>query len=163
MIQRAKKFYYTEATFCINQVVTAMPHLVLCIKGGKKMNVNLVKREIDGIPYRTSSKPIPMQECLEKVEELYEAYKFSIPSEKEQRRKYNYFYALPENKLTDEQLITGQDRTQARETLEMYMLESICNGSLKWTPDMGGWFWKSPKDKELIILKMWIEPTRRDI
>lgn len=90
---------------------------------------------------------------LSKLEELYAAYKTSVPYGKKGRSKY--FYAKEETELTNDQLIYGANRQQAREALELTLLIGILNKTLTW-PDDTIWFWQSEKDPDLVILKKWV-------
>ena len=66
--------------------------------------------------------------------------------------------ALPERNLSDDDMLFGEGRDKAQIELELYILCQIING-LKWNPErMGRWFWQSKVDKDLVILKSWIEP-----
>ena len=121
------------------------------------MKINFKKRTVDGKPYQCKTKPnVTLDECLEKIEELYHKYKYSMPTEID--KKNTYFYALSADELSDEELMLGGDRTKLKRELEMYVLDMICAGVLKWdNKRMGGnWFYKG-KDKDLVILRDWIE------
>lgn len=97
-------------------------------------------------------------EFLTNVEELYHRYKHSVPSERSESKSHRYFMALPEKKLSDDDMLFGEGRDKAQIELELYILCQIING-LKWDPErMGRWFWHSKVDKDLVILKSWIEP-----
>ena len=68
------------------------------------------------------------------------------------------FRALPERELSDEDMLYGQRRDRAQAELELYLLCQILSG-LKWNPEtMGSWFWQSKQDKDLVILRQWVEP-----
>lgn len=98
------------------------------------------------------------EEFFANVEELYRRYKHSIPSERSESRSRRYFSALPEKDLDDEDMLYGQRRDRAQAELELYVLCQILSG-LKWNPEtMGRWFWQSPTDKDLVILRQWVEP-----
>lgn len=102
-----------------------------------------------------------IQKCAEdeffsKVEELYGRYKHSIPSERSESTSRRYFIALPENELSDEDMLYGCRRDKAQIELELYILCQIING-LKWSDAMGRWFWQSKEEKELVILRQWVE------
>ena len=61
--------------------------------------------------------------------------------------------------MTDEQLMCGERREVAQATLEGFILCMILNGELVWDEDiMGKWFWQSVEDKDLVILRQWVEP-----
>ena len=92
------------------------------------------------------------------VEELYRRYKYSIPSERSQSKSRRYFMALPESDLEDGDMLYGQHRDIAQFELEFYILCRIIGGFM-WNPEtMGRWFWQSEKDKDLVILREWVEP-----
>lgn len=96
-------------------------------------------------------------EFLSRVEELYYRYKHSIPSERSESKSHRYFVALPERSLSDEDMLYGERRDKAQIELELYILCQILNG-FKWNPEeMGKWFWQSKEDKDLVILRNWIE------
>lgn len=94
---------------------------------------------------------------IQAVERRYRDYKHSVPSERSESHCRSYFKALPENKLTDEDMMYGMNREFARFELESFVLAMIMCGALKWNSSWGSWFWQSENDKDLIILKEWIE------
>lgn len=97
-------------------------------------------------------------EFLANVEELYHNYKHSVPSERSEGKSQRYFKALPEKELSDEAMLYGERRDKAQVELELYLLCQIING-LKWNPEkFGKWFWQSKVDKDLVILRNWVEP-----
>ena len=94
---------------------------------------------------------------LDKVRELYIAYKFSIPSERSDKKRKKYFKALPIDELTDEQLIYGTRREVAQYMLEAFILCAILNGDFVWDDEIHGkWFYQDKIEKDLVILKNWI-------
>lgn len=96
-------------------------------------------------------------EFLANVEELYRRYKHSVPSERSESKSRRYFMALPERNLSDDDMLFGERRDKAQIELELYILCQIING-LKWNSEtMGRWFWQSKVDKDLVILRSWIE------
>jgi hypothetical protein len=98
-------------------------------------------------------------EFLANVEELYCIYKHSVPSERSESKSCRYFMALPEKSLNDDAMLFGERRDKAQIELELYILCQIING-IKWNPEkMGKWFWQSSEDKDLVILRNWIEPN----
>ena len=79
---------------------------------------------IDGINSDTSRKKCN-EICFEIIENLYHKYKYSIPSERSEKyRQREYFRALKPDEMTDEQLVTGEDRNYARAALEAF--HSLC-------------------------------------
>lgn len=94
--------------------------------------------------------------CLSTINNLYKSYKYSTPSKKSEQYK-SYFYALPQTKLSDAELIIGQNREYARAALEGFILCVTLKGFLVWDErTMGKWFWQG-EDKDLVILREWIE------
>ena len=94
---------------------------------------------------------------LEKVRELYTAYKFSLPSERSDKKRKKYFKALPIEELTDEQLIYGVRREVAQYMLEAFVLCAILNGDFIWNDEIyGKWFYQDKLEQDLVILKNWI-------
>ena len=97
------------------------------------------------------------QAMLDKVRELYTAYKFSLPSERSDKKRKKYFKALPIEKLTDEQLIYGTKREIAQYMLESFILCAIINGDFVWDDEIHGkWFYQDNIERDLVILKNWI-------
>ena len=95
---------------------------------------------------------------LNMIEELYELYKYSLPSERSDSKRRKYFKALSVDELTDEQLIVGQPREIAQFAIEAFILCTILSGDFVWDEEiMGKWFYQHPSDPDLIILKSWIE------
>jgi hypothetical protein len=94
---------------------------------------------------------------LDKIRELYIAYKFSLPSERSDKKRKKYFKALPIDELTDEQLICGTRREIAQYMLEAFILCSIINGDFAWDDEIHGkWFYQDKLEQDLVILKNWI-------
>ena len=86
------------------------------------------------------------------IDELYEQYKYSMPSERDNRR--HYFKALSASQLTDEQLVTGIPRLEARIRLEAYVLLASIVGKIKWS-NQNHWYWIG-KDKDFVVLRKYI-------
>ena len=98
-----------------------------------------------------------LRELLDKVRELYISYKFSLPSERSDKKRKKYFKALPIEELTDEQLIYGARREVAQYMLEAFILCAILNGDFIWDDEIHGkWFYKDKIEQDLVILKNWI-------
>ena len=94
---------------------------------------------------------------LDKVRELYITYKFSLPSERSDKKRRKYFKALPINELTDEHLIYGARREVAQYMLEAFILCAILNGDFIWDDEIHGkWFYQDKFEQDLVILKNWI-------
>lgn len=96
-------------------------------------------------------------EFLANVEELYHRYKHSVPSERSESKSRRYFMAFSEKDLSDDDMLYGEHRDKAQIELELYILCQIING-LKWDSEkMGKWFYQSKTDKDLVILRSWVE------
>ena len=102
--------------------------------------------------------PCVGNEFFSNVEEMYHRYKHSVPSERSESKSRRYFTALSEKNLDDEAMLYGLRRDKAQIELELYVLCQILLG-FQWDTDtMGKWFWQSKTDKELVILRDWVEP-----
>jgi hypothetical protein len=100
-----------------------------------------------------------MQTILNKIEELYKEYKYSLPSERSDNKRRKYFKALPMEEITDEQLMVAERREFARAVLEGFVLCMIVGGQLVWNEEImqGKWFWQSKNDPDLVVLRSWVE------
>ena len=100
-----------------------------------------------------------MQTILNKIEELYKEYKYSLPSERSDNKRRKYFKALPMEEITDEQLMTAERREFSQAALDGFVLCMIVSGQLIWNEDVmqGKWFWQSNNDPDLVVLRSWIE------
>lgn len=97
------------------------------------------------------------QECLSEIERLYSRYKHSVPTERSEGQQRRYFKAFSEYELSDEDLLFGIRRDIAQIELELFILCQILLG-FKWNPEtMSNWFWQSDSDKDLILLRDWID------
>ena len=93
------------------------------------------------------------------MEKLYRRYKHSVPSERSGGKSRLYFRALPEKDLDDGDMLYGERRDKAQAELELYLLCRILDG-FRWNPEtMGRWFWQCKADKDLVILREWVEPN----
>lgn len=96
-------------------------------------------------------------EFLSILDSIYHHYKYSLPSERSESRSKNYFKALPEEELTDQQMWDGMNREMARFLIEMLCLSQILHG-WQWDEEkMGKWFYQSKKDKDLVLLRQWFD------
>ena len=67
------------------------------------------------------------------------------------------YLALPEKDLDDEDMLYGERRDKAQIELELYILCQLLNG-FRWNAEtMGKWFWQSTRDKDLVLLRQWID------
>lgn len=126
------------------------------LKIGKKFLVADGFYDDKRILYTTSE--LEMSDVLAYIETLYENYKYSMPSERSDSKRRQYFKALPADKLTDKQMATGENREVARARLEGFLLCMIVDGFFVWDEDeMGKWFYQSTREPDLVILRKWVE------
>lgn len=133
------------------------------VAGGARFSVNFEKRtlRVDGNLMDLDEIEVAKYEeafVMDTIDVLYLAYKHSVPSERSESHRRYYFKALPEKELSDEDMMYGEQRECARCELELFVLFAIRSGNLKWHEQWGRWFYQSPRDKDLIILRSWIEP-----
>lgn len=142
---------------------------ILAVENGAKFQVNFQTRsmKLDGKYIIRDGKydgelgieTCDETECLQHIEDLYQRYKHSVPSERSESKSRQYFLSLPERDLDDKSMMYGERREKAQIELELYVLCQIING-FQWNPEtMGSWFWKSSVDKDLVILRNWVEST----
>lgn len=84
--------------------------------------------------------------CAETLEQLYDIYKHSVPTEKTMHRTAR-FKALPEHELSDEDMLYGVSREQAEKDL----LNALRGFAMP--DDAGTWYWQSKNDKDLVVLR----------
>lgn len=150
-----------------NQCQCIYQKAIQAVEGGTSFKIDFRSRslKLNGKPIIQDGKyegelGVPCcneDEFLANVEELYRIYKHSVPSERSESKSRRYFMALPEKSLNDDAMLFGERRDKAQVELELYVLCQILGG-IKWNPEtMGKWFWQSSKDKDLVILRNWIE------
>ena len=137
------------------------------VENGERFHIDFEQRTmkvgqdkmIDGGEYDTSQVLYESpQSLLDAVRGLYITYKYSLPSERSERKRKKYFKALPIEELTDEQLIYGVGRDVAQYMLEAFILCAIVNGDFVWNEEIHGkWFYQDKIEPDLVILKSWIE------
>lgn len=138
------------------------------IHNGSTFRIDLVKRNlvIDGkyiikegqyegdLGYNTD---FPVNALLAMAEEFYWQYLHSVPSARSEAKRRRYFRALPEHKLSEDDMLYGESRELALLRLELYLLIAALHEDLKWDEfAKDKWFWQSKKHSSLIILKQWI-------
>jgi len=144
---------------------TIIGQAVEMIEAGSKFRVDLAGRNlyvgkrklVDGGKYEGVLTNIESF-SISTLEELYQNYKHSRPSERSDSKRRNYFKALRLDELDDDDMLYGTDREIAQFELEAYLLCWILSGLFVWDEEsMGKWFWQSQNDKDLVILRSWIE------
>ena len=152
--------------------MTIYEELVRRVSDGESFYVNFEKRQMkigkepivvcNGV-YDVTRKLIndddlsDINAILRKIEHLYQNYKYSLPSERNDNKRKRYFKALSINEITDNQLMVAERREVAQAKLEGFILCAILGGAFKWTEELGNWFYQSKNDQDLVILKSWIE------
>ena len=144
--------------------------IINAVENGAKFTVNYQKRTcrvngkiiVNDMQYDgcLGTYPSTDEEIMSNIEQLYQEYKHSVPSERSESHRRYYFKALPEKELSDEDMMYGERREVARCKLELYVLMQLLRGNLWWDNSWGTWFWCSENDKDLIILRDWIEPNK---
>lgn len=140
---------------------------VQAVKDGAKFRVDLIGKNltIDGKKIITAGEYegdlgmslATIEDFLYTVERLYHYYKHSVPSERSESKSRQYFRALPEREITDNDMLYGKRRDPAQIELELYILCQVLLG-LEWDETlMGKWFWQSKEEKDLVILRQWIQ------
>lgn len=132
------------------------------VEMGARFKVNLQKRDLrinkkyvikNGVYEGELGITLDSQETfLNKMEELYKNYRYSIPSERDNNNPSKYFVALPEDELEDDDMLYGEHRSKAQCALELYLL---CQIILGFKLDIPGFFWQSKNEKGLIVLIEW--------
>ena len=147
--------------------------LIRRVEAGETFHIDFEKRNMkvgkeflvkDG-DFDTSRKLMDMNDCLNglddvirHIEEQYEFYKFSLPSERSDSKRKKYFKALPIEKIPDNRLFAAGRREVEQARLEGFILCSILTGKFEWDEQkLGKWFYQSKNDPDLVILKIWIE------
>lgn len=86
---------------------------------------------------------------------LYNIFKYSVPDKN--YRDNSYFEALDESELTDGERAFGVPRHLAQAMLESYILLGSLAGWIKWDEPDDHWFYQCEDDKELIVMREWVE------
>lgn len=138
------------------------------VRLGERCKVDLFKRNmtvggdmiVSNGKFVGTDSLLDTDDALSEIESLYASYKRSVPSEaseNESRRHGSQFIALPMEELSDDDMMYGDRRDVAKARLESFVLLAAISGQLAWRDGMGKWFWKSPGDRDLVILKEWVQ------
>ena len=151
--------------------MTIYDELVERVSNGEKFHIDFEKKVMKvGKDYLIKNGEYDKQRSLFKdvvlnvpgvlntTELFYEQYKYSLPSERSDKKRAAYFKALPMDKIPDKRLFVAERREVAQAKLEGFILCMVLEKKLIWNEDvMGKWFWQSKTDDDLVILKKWIE------
>jgi len=127
------------------------------VEDGAKFRINFEKRTLYINGKQIDVSDAEQDFSFEKLENLYRMYQHSVPGERDDSRK-NYFIALKEEELSDDDMLFGERRQIAKFRLELYVLLAIVSGALTWDESWGKWFWQSESNRPLVILRSWVEP-----
>ena len=148
-----------------------MEELIERVDNGEKFHIDFEKQnmkvgrtylikdgEYDKDKYMLSlSNQTTMDIILDNIEDFYNEYKYSMPSERSENKRRKYFKALSAEELNIDDMVNGEPREVAQCILEGYILVNILKGTLYWDEQLlGRWFYQG-NDPDLIILKKWIE------
>ena len=126
-------------------VQTDMNTMSIWIEGKKVMSRGA---ECTGFP------SMGTRDILNRIEkELYPLYKHSVPTEKTRKA---YFKALKLSELTNDDMCFGQPRYTAKARLEAFLICAVLSGAFRWEdidPEGRMYFWRSARDRNLVILK----------
>ena len=125
----------------------------------EKQTIKIGKKKVKlSDPERKLMNYVDKNEVISDIELLYKNYKYSMPSERSDKKRRTYFKALSVDKLTDAQLVCGVSRELAQARLEGFILCAVLSGYLVWDDfKTDGWFCQSQNDADLLILKSWIQ------
>lgn len=158
-----------SATFYKTKMDKLYPEVIERIADGARFTVNLQKRslKLNGKYIIKDGKydgdlGVELTDPIQQIEYLYDRYRHSIPSERNDNRRRHYFQALPESQLDDNDMLYGIPREVAAAELEIFILLALMTGALTWetftqNDPKATWFWKSSNEPSLIIFKKWLE------
>lgn len=139
--------------------MTVYEQLIEAANDGKSVVVDFYNRtaKINGINIK-GCYGVTKDNAKQNVERLFNQYCYSYPSTRGVKKK-SYFNACSFEELTEKQLATGKDRVVAQVELEGYILGLILCGCpfSAFDNDNKHWFWQSPKNKRLIVMKDWFK------
>ena len=96
--------------------------------------------------------------ALHMIRNLYNNYKYSLPSERSDSKRKKYFKALSIEEIPDDKLLVAQRRETMQAALEGFLLCAVIAGQFKWDEEiLGKWFYQDKSNPDLVILKSWVE------
>lgn len=147
---------------------TIYDELLERVENGERFTINLQSRSLKvGKDYLIKNGECEVGRILygrqpvsikDEIEWLYKDFKHSCPSERSDSKRKGYFKAMSVDELTDEQMVCCANREVTQAALEGYILCAILMNHLRWEDlTTEKWFWQSTNDKDLVILRQWIE------
>lgn len=147
--------------------MTIYEELIQRVSNGETFHIDFVnqilkigkQKVIDNGEYDTNKQLINFKGFVfETIDELYENYKYSLPSERSDSKRKKYFKALPISEISDKQLMVAERREVAQCKLEGFILCMILMNVFTWDElTMGKWFYQSKNDPDFVILRSWVE------
>ena len=151
--------------------MTIYEELIERVSNGETFHIDFEKRTmkigkqkiIDGGKYdeeRTlyTKELLEMSDVLSILEDLYDNYRYSLPSERSENKRRRYFKALSIDEIPDELLMAAERREVAQARIEGFVLCMVLEGQFIWDEEeLGKWFYQSARNSDLIILRSWIE------
>ena len=148
-------------------MLTIYDELLTRVGNGERFSINLAKRNMKvGNEYLIKEGMCDQGRIVynrllisekERIEQLYKIFKYSCPSERSDILR-GYFKAYTADELSDAEMVLGGNREFCRAALEGYILCASLMGDLKWSDlTEKTYYWQSEKDKDLVILREWIE------
>lgn len=126
------------------------------MKIGKQKIIDGGKYDEDRILY--TKKLLEMSDILSILEDLYDSYRYSLPSERSENKRRKYFKALSVDDIPDELLMIAERREIAQARIEGFVLCMVLEGQFIWDEEeLGKWFYQSDRSPDLVILRSWIE------
>ena len=120
------------------------------VEDGEPYRISFEKREVRLNGFLVDIEFELPDNVEEKLLELFENYKYSVPSRKSDSK---YFFGFDESKLSTKQLAENESRYIARAKLELFVLGLIINQ--KWNFEPNQWYWQCLSDKKLVLFKKW--------
>lgn len=126
------------------------------MKIGKQKIINNGKYDEERTLYTKGL--LEMSDVLSIIEELYDNYRHSLPSERSENKRRKYFKALHIDDIPDELLMIAERREVAQARIEGFVLCMVLEGQFIWDEEeLGKWFYQSVRNPDLVILRQWIE------
>lgn len=126
------------------------------MKIGKQKIIDAGKFDESRILY--TKKLLEMSDILSILEDLYDSYRYSLPSERSENKRRKYFKALSVDDIPDELLMIAERREIAQARIEGFVLCMVLEGQFIWDEEeLGKWFYQSDRSPDLVILRSWIE------
>ena len=120
----------------------------------KKRTIKVNKKYLikEGVIQNGYTINLSNRDPYEVIQVNYEIFKTSRP---DRNCKRSYFKAKSSDELTDKEFVIGESRSLAQAILEGYIVCAIVTNKMYWK-NPKHWYWVSPRDKDLILLREWV-------